>query len=911
MATVIGVGMQMTANASGMTKGLSDADKALQLLQKIVEQNQKSLQRFTGEADKTSQSLDKLTKGVSTLSTIEIGRVLVSGFQALSSAFTSAAQNVLTLAGNVSQSLDSLNDLSARTGIGVESLQAYSLAAKLAGVDTAQFGTAIQKLSVNIGKANAGDAFDKSLRGIGLTVAELKALAPERQFSEIGEAISRLPTAADRAAAAVAIFGKQGAALAPLFREGAASIEELQARAERLGIIVSETQINNVADMNDAFDLVRATVEGIIGQVVGNLAPAVTEVTNQFLKFVEEWSGTAGEGGTGIANAITDVLLQGAEVFAGVFDSFVGQFSGFSTSLGEVGSVFGFIANILGAAAESFRVVFNVFEGIGNALILGLGKVLEAIGSWVSTGAEQLGRDLQASARAEMDKNDRQIREAAENAAGAVVNAFTGGEGSPRNAGAGAATEFFQGMRQQIERERRPEVKVEADLGRATAELDQFLKTAKGGTSEFLQESQATLATFSRMAAEGELTAGQIQVMNGFMKNLNAELEKEKKLRDGATEAAKKQAEADGKRVEGLLKTSDAASKVEEDLAAVQRQRAAIEQQTGEEAQARLAELDALRAKLEEQQQAMEQGFGQGFQRAFEGADKAVGTAIEKAKEFGVEGAIAAAQLSGGIAEAQRQAKAGILTQEEYEAEVARQQALFDQRIANEKKVIDQRRKDEEEATKVRLQQEELVNNLIKQQMVGGDQERIAAAQNLVAINAEIARAEQAAAEARKSGDDEAQKAALTRLQQLDQVKAKEEDIASGAAKQREQYQQAFLKQQEEAAQAQQQQQQAIMQEQSRIMEEQAKAQQAEFERQQNRLRELNTLGARSVQTADVRTQEGAALVIGLAAEAQDPNLIEARQQSKLLRQINQSILNTVSGAIGRPVTIGVLGARA
>jgi hypothetical protein len=850
MATVIGVGMQMTANASGMTKGLSDADKALQLLQKIVEQNQKSLQRFTGEADKTAQSLDKLTRGVGTLSTIEVGRVLVSGFQALSSAFTSAAQNVLTLAGNVSQSLDSLNDLSARTGIGVESLQAYSLAAKLAGVDAAQFGTAIQKLSVNIGKANAGDAFDKSLRGIGLTVAELKALAPERQFSEIGEAISRLPTAADRAAAAVEIFGKQGAALAPLFREGAASIEELQARAERLGIIVSETQINNVADMNDGFDLVRATVEGIIGQVVGNLAPAVTEVTNQFLKFVEEWSGTAGEGGTGIANAITDVLLQGAEVFAGVFDSFVGQFSGFSTSLGEVGSVFGFIANILGAAAESFRVVFNVFEGIGNALILGLGKVLEAIGSWVSTGAEQLGRDLQASARAEMDKNDRQIREAAENAAGAVVNAFTGGEGSPRNAGAGAATEFFQGMRQQIERERRPEVKVEADLGRATAELGQFLKTAKGGTSEFLQESQATLATFSRMAAEGELTAGQIQIMNGFMKNLNAELEKEKKLRDGATEAAKKQAEADGKRVEGLLKTSDAASKVEEDLAAVQRQRAAIEQQTGEEAQARLEQLDALRLKLEDQQQAIDQGFGDGFEATFQKINAGISSTVEKAQEFGQAGFDAAVRLQEGIAAAQQQARDGILNREAFENQVAQQQAIFDQEIKNLEEA-DRKKQELENAGERRI-----------------EEQRKAAQKEL-----------EDAAKAQADAERNAQEQANAAQQQIAQAQQRQYEEAQKA-------QQAFL-------------------------EEQAKAQQAEFERQQNRLRELNTLGARSVQTADVRTQEGAALVIGLAAEAQDPNLIEARQQSKLLRQINQSILNTVSGAIGRPVTIGVLGARA
>lgn len=210
MATVIGVGMQMTANAAGMTKGLSDADKALQLLQKIVDQNQKSLQRFTGEADKTTQQLDKLTSGVRTLSTIEIGRVLVDTFQALGSAFTSAAQNVLTLAGNVSSSLDSLNDLSARTGIGVESLQGYALAAKMAGVDTEAFGVAVQKLAVNIGKATPGDAMDKALRSINLSVAELRMLAPEQQFSLIGDAIAGLPTVAERAAVAVQVFGKQG-----------------------------------------------------------------------------------------------------------------------------------------------------------------------------------------------------------------------------------------------------------------------------------------------------------------------------------------------------------------------------------------------------------------------------------------------------------------------------------------------------------------------------------------------------------------------------------------------------------------------------------------------------------------------------------------------------------------------------
>jgi hypothetical protein len=894
--------MQMTANASGMTKGLSDADKALQLLQKIVDQNQKSLQRFTGEADKTTQSLDKLNRGVSTLSTIEIGRVLVDGFTALGSAFTSAAQNVLTLAGNVAQSLDSFNDLSARTGIGVEALQGYTLAAKLAGVDTEQFAGAVQRLAVTIGKATPGDALDKSLRAINLSVAELRALSPEQQFSAIGDAISALPTAADRAAAAVSVFGKQGAALAPLFREGAASIEELRDRAERLGIIVTETQLNNIGDMNDGFDLVRATVEGIIGQVIGNLAPAVTDVTNQFLRFVEEWSGAQGEGGTGIANAITDVLLQGAEFFAGIFDSFVKNFEGISTTLADVGEVFRIGGQLLLSGMEGFRAVFNVIQIGIDQLLIGFGKVLEGIGSWVSDDLEQFGAGLAAAAEESARKNADEFDAAAANAANAFNSAVFGGDAAA--SGSGAATEFVQGMRDQIERERTPQFKVETNIENTRERFDAFFNgivEQENAVTDAMREFEAATAA---VVDPLNMTKEEMDRINAAQENVNTLIDEEQRKRIEAADAATAQADADGKRVDSLLKTSDAASKLEEDLAAVERERQRIEAAGGEDAQARLEQLDALRAKLEEQQQALDQGFGQGFEQAFEGADKAVDTAIEKAAEFGQVGFDAAQQLADGVAEAQRQAEAGILNQEAYDAEVARQQQIFDQRIANEKQVIDERKKAEDEAAKVRLQQEDLVNNLIKQQQVGGDQERIAAAENLVAINAEIARAEQAAAEARKAGDGEAQQAALTRLQQLDQVKAKEEDIASGSARQRQLFQEQFIKQQEEAAKVQQQQQQAAAQEQARLAEERRKAEEAEFNRQVARITELNTLGSRTVNTADIRTQEGQALVLGLAANAQDPALIEARLQTKQLQLIAGGIAQAAGNYFNTPVAI-------
>lgn len=882
MATVIGVGMQMTANAAGMTKGLSEADRALQLLQRIVDQNQEAMKRFSGESEKTAQSLGKLTSGVRTLSAIEVGRVLVDGFQAIGGAFVNAAQNVLTLAGNVANSLDPLNDLSARTGIGVEALQGYSLAAKLAGVDTQGFAVAVQRLAVNIGRAAPGDALDKSLRSINLSVNELRSLAPEQQFSAIGDAISRLPTAADRAGAAVEIFGKQGAALAPLFREGAASIDELRDRADRLGIIVSETQINNIADMNDGFDLVRSTIEGIVGQVVGNLAPAVTAVTEEFLRFVEEWSGAQGQGGTGIANAITDVLLRGAEFFAGIFDSFVDNFEGISATLADVGEVFRIGGQLLLTGIEGFRTIFNAIQLGIDALLIGLGRVLEGIGSWVSEDLEQFGAGLAAASEESARKNSAEMEAAAANAANAFAGIFNDVAGDAQAGGEGAAVQFVRGISDRIQQERSPQFKVETNLDETQERLAQFLASATDGGSEFLQQSTETLETFQRMAGEGELTAAQIQVMTGFMQRLNGELDLELQKRAEATELAQQQAAADSKRVDALLATGDAASKLEEDLAAVERERQRIAEAGAEDAQDRLAQLDTLRANLEEQQQALDQGFGKGFADAFREADSVINAAIEKSAEFGQAGFDAAQKLSAGIAEAQRKAQAGIFTAPAYEQEVARQRALFDQRIELEKVALAERKKADEEATRVRLQQEQLVNDLIKQQQFGGDGERIKAAENLLAIEAEIARAKEAQAKARAEDDKEAVAAATRRLAQLDQVQAKELDIVSGAAAQRE----ASAAAEQELLKSQESQRQAIFQQQQKFAEEQAKAQQAEFERQAKRIGELNTLGPTSVQTADIRTQQGQDIVFDLFNQQQDPQLIQLRQTNKVLTTI-------------------------
>jgi hypothetical protein len=869
---------------------------------KAAARARKDLDEVGKSAAGADKNIDRLNRNVGILATIEVGRVLVSGFQLIGNAFTSATNQVTSLVTNVNTSLDTLNDFSARTGVGVEALQGYSLAAKLAGVDTEQFGSAIQKLAVNIGKATPGDALDKSLRGINLSVAELRSLAPEEQFGAISNAISQLPTAADRAAAAVSLFGKQGAALAPLFREGATSIDELTARAERLGAIVPESLIANIAEMNDRFDLVSATVQGIVGRVIGQLAPAVAAVADEFLKFIEDFNG--GEGGQGIANTIADVLLNGAEMFAGVFDKVFADFDGFTSILSDAGDVFRFVGNILVGVSEGLRYVFNIFEVVGNNLLIGLGKVLEGLGSWVDSDLQQAGKDLANAGNEALERNKAELEAAKKNATEAVAAAFGGASNAAAEAGNGAGSQFVQTLRERIERERSPQFQIETNIEKTREQFDNFFGGVVDQGSAVTEAMRGFEAATASVIDPLNMTAQEIARIKEAQETVNRLIQQETTERTAANEAAAKQADQDTARIDGLLKTSDAASKVADDLAAVERERARIAEQGGADAQARLEQLDTLRANLEEQQQALEQGFGQGFEQAFEGADKAVADATDKAAEFGQAGADAAKQLQDGIESAKALVRDGFLGKEAYDIEVARQTDFFAKRIEQEKIAAAERKKADEDAAKARLQQEELVNGLIALQQVGGDQERIKAAENLVAINAEIARAEEAAAAARAAGDDEAQRAALTRLQQLDQVQAKEQDIASGAAKQREEFQKAFEKQQEEAAKAQEAQQQAVAQEQARIAEERRKAEEAEFARQQERVRQLNTLGSATVKTTDVRTAEGAALVLDLAASAQDPELIEARIQTKLLNQIALGLAGAASNYFNQPVAI-------
>jgi len=361
------------------------------------------------EADSLSEQLKKVSGSLRTLVAIEFGKILAKGF----SMATSAISNYVS---SIRQSVDETAKLARQTGIAVEELQVFQLAAQMSGVDN--LVEPIRKLGIEIGKAGESGNVEK-FEKLGLNFNELARLAPEEQFKAIAAQIAALPTPAERAAAAVAIFGEQGVKMLPLFESNLAAVQE---RMERLGIVLSEDQTGNIEEMNDALTLVQSTFEGIIGQVVGNLAPAVTAIAEEFLSFVEGYEGLGdGTGGTALADSITTALFDGAEYLAGLLDASIEYLSEFGVSLQGFAETMSTVATVFTVVAETFRGLWNVLEAIVDGFRMFLGQALQAIGSWVSSGLEEMGKQIASDAHNTMMKNVGEAGQAFGNAANGIM----------------------------------------------------------------------------------------------------------------------------------------------------------------------------------------------------------------------------------------------------------------------------------------------------------------------------------------------------------------------------------------------------------------------------------------------------------------------------------------------------------
>lgn len=208
-----------------------------------------------------------------------VGRI-TSVFGALSG--IGAGAGISALAASAIEVGDNLNKAAIKAGVSGRTMSELAYVAKMADVDLQSLSTGLKFMQKNLSEAGSGSqAAANDLAALGLSVAQLKALSPDQQFELLADRINAMTDPADKARAAVALFGKAGADLLPLFSQGADGIRKAREEAQRLGIALSNDQIAKLAEADDAIKRMKASWEALSTQMVATVAPAITLVLDK------------------------------------------------------------------------------------------------------------------------------------------------------------------------------------------------------------------------------------------------------------------------------------------------------------------------------------------------------------------------------------------------------------------------------------------------------------------------------------------------------------------------------------------------------------------------------------------------------------------------------------------------------
>ena len=373
MATIGKVRAVFTASTSGLVSGVNQA---------------------AGSMRKLESSVGSLRSGMGALVAIQGAQL----FGSIANAAGGYIRSLVSMGQAQADVIDQQSKLAARVGMTYGEFAGLALAGDLAGVGMDTIATAATKADIAFVKAQRGSATAQAaFSGLGLSMEELGGMSAAERFQAIAAAIAQLPTEAQRSAAAVQLFGKAGAQLLPLFAGGAEGIAEAAAQAERLGLVLTTAQGQDVEAMNDAFTLAGKAVQGVIQQVVAYLAPAVQAVADTFTNLV------GSIGGANIGQAIGDGILVGARFLAGIGDYLIANFGSvfsFFSSVGEYWSgVIDFanrVGNLFYGAFKVFEVVGNVIGGLFSDIVSGLYAAAARIAS-VIPGFGAMANELRAS----------------------------------------------------------------------------------------------------------------------------------------------------------------------------------------------------------------------------------------------------------------------------------------------------------------------------------------------------------------------------------------------------------------------------------------------------------------------------------------------------------------------------------
>ena len=283
---------------------------------------------------------------------------------------------------------DELAKTSQRTGLAVEALAALKFQAGQAGADFENVKKALKGLADSAFEAARGSAtYAESYEKIGVKVTDStgKLRSMSDLLPEIADRFSTMANGTEKSALAADLFGRSGLALIPLLNAGSEGMADMAAEAEKLGLVISETEAHMGEKFNDALDRTQKSFVGLTREIGSIFLPMAVQVLDKVTPLINSFRVWASENQT---------LLKWVAAVAGALVGAGGLL------LGLTGIVA--IAPAIGTALSIMLGPWGLIAAGIVIVVAGLVKFRHAIGSGflsvISAALGALGEMIQGAA---------------------------------------------------------------------------------------------------------------------------------------------------------------------------------------------------------------------------------------------------------------------------------------------------------------------------------------------------------------------------------------------------------------------------------------------------------------------------------------------------------------------------------
>lgn len=186
----------------------------------------------------------------------------------------------------------SLNDLSIQTGASVAALMRFREIGATSDTTVESLAGAMNKLSKNMASTTEeSKGLPNALRAIGLNFADFKKLNPDQQMITVARAMDNFGDGAGKSAAAMALYGREGARMLPFLKDLAGESDAVTAaltEQEKAAKAALAAMADNFGD--NLTQIQRATAQ--TGKAVSEgMLPALFEASTAFLAVTNQAGG--------------------------------------------------------------------------------------------------------------------------------------------------------------------------------------------------------------------------------------------------------------------------------------------------------------------------------------------------------------------------------------------------------------------------------------------------------------------------------------------------------------------------------------------------------------------------------------------------------------------------------------------